>query len=210
MTVHKTWLLVAAVGLLLGGCTVTEELRPVAMSSLRGRGPGAAYYELNVHDQNLGDVKVWSRGITESVLGKEPTHADLGLRVRNDFNQPLEVSDLTLEVQPREGDLIVLDAPTQLTGSTSVPPGSVQRLLLRYDLPDDLALEDVVGVELNWTVSSTPGAVTESTPFRVEPDSLRDRFYSLRYDPWGYAWDYPYYYPGHVWGWHRWGPGDRP
>jgi hypothetical protein len=183
-------------GLAAVGCGSSADY--VATENTQKVGPDlrAAYYELEVGGQNVGDVRVWSPGGYKTEIDGEKERVVQGaMRIRNDSDQPLTLQlDRTyLEIVVEGHDFLTVEKPSRVQGETTIPPNSSQRVDLFFTLPEGVDPKDVKGFELDWVVETAAGLYSQSTPFSRERDQTR----------YGY---YPYY-PSWYWYDPFWGPG---
>lgn len=145
-------------------CAGQAAFRP---SEAEGQASGnnvGAYYEVAVDNRNFGDVKVASTGAREADEG--PPFVELVLRVRNDGAEPLQLDLAATGVEMIVDDrLVVVDAELAMDGSAIVPPGGLERLIVRYALPADTAPRDLSAFDFFWRIATPAGPFTQSTPF---------------------------------------------
>ena len=173
----------------LGGCATESAALRAADSPLNAPGAGA-YYEINPAQRTIGDVKVWSSGARED---HDQLVVEVGMRLRNNLDTPMTIdaSGCGLEVV-KEHDEVVIDEETEITGDTTVAPGAMGRVTLRYTLPAKTDLDKVSALDFYWRVSTADGPFSRSTAFqRVTTER------GVYYSP--YLWG-----GGPYWGW---GPG---
>lgn len=180
----------------LAGCA-EPEFRPLQSKASTPVELAAASYDLQLGGDDLGDVKVWSRGTPErpALDAPEDRQIAVGMRVRNDSDQPmrLDLDTTLLELYTAEGSHFPLSGPLQLRGSTDIGAHTTRRLELLYALPEPIKLAEVEGYELSWALAvGDERRVSHATAFR----RADERYYPYPYAPMG-----PYYYgPGWRWG----------
>ena len=192
---------------LAAGCASQEaNLRPVEAPNDVPADMAAAYYDLRDGERALGEAKLWSRGAEpyRAGDGKEPL-IHIGLRLRNDGSTPmhLALADTQLEVMTDSRNLVQREA-VYSEGVAPIPPGEVGRINLWYPVPDDVEVNDLVGVELLWAVETEDNVrISRSTKFQVTPDRRYYRphrgyypYSSLYYDPFYPPGFYPYWSVG--------------
>lgn len=149
------------------GCAVTRDLE--------ASGGGGATVPLEVGGRRLGALKVWSGGITNDVLGSEPTRVRLYVRLDNLDSEGLTLRDLALVVYTRSGRRLRREPSPDTAGERRVRPGRTLRTTLRFELPGEIAIRDVERADLEWTVQSPAGRLIRSTRLEVEASRVEER-----------------------------------
>lgn len=181
------------------GCTPSQAaFTPVEATRQIAPALSASYYELNVQDNNYGDVKVWSPGAYPTEVDGVVPMIHIRLRIRNDSTEPLELGLQEMDVSlVTEGyRYVVVDDLEVTRGESTIPPQSMRRLALQVAIPPGLGPGGVEGFELNWQVKTPGGIYTQSTPFvqRVNGDYYywRPYYYGPYWRPF-YGYNWPYY-----------------
>lgn len=206
--------LLLSAALLLGspwpGCAPsTASYRPVEATTSTAAGFPAAYYRIQIGQEQLGSVKIWSPGgYPKPIEGQTVPVVELHFRIRNDSGDPirLDVVRSDLELVSRGGVVVVVKVPVQTSGIEPIAPGAIERAVLIYELPASLKAGDVAGFELNWVLETGKGRYSQSTVFRKQDGSG-----NVVHNPWWYPYPYWYYEPytgpgwGPYWGgWYDW------
>lgn len=172
------------------GCATESAALRAADSPLNAPGAGA-YYEINPGQRIVGDVKVWSSGAREE---NDRLVVEVGMRLRNNVDTAITIDTdgCGLEII-KESSEEVVDEETEVSGDTSILPGKMGRVTLRYTLPAKTDLDKVTAFDFYWRVGTADGPFSRSTAFqRVTTE--RGVYYS------------PYFYGSPYWGM-GWGPG---
>jgi hypothetical protein len=191
----------------LAACNSVEKdrsFRPVEASpeDEADTSPSGAYYELASGEQRVGQAKLWWGGVTKrSRKGEVPSEVRIGVRLRNDGQEPitLRVEDLALDVKVKDRPVMVVETPADVRGRTAAGPGETARVELTFFLPRAPDVDELRWVELSWALDVGEQRLSYSTPF-VRFKSGRWSGYSpyYPYDPYYYPYyrGYPYYgYP---------------
>jgi hypothetical protein len=181
--------------LVTASCASESAALRAADSPLNAPGAGA-YYEINPAQRTIGDVKVWSGGAHEE---GDKLVVDIGMRLRNNSEAPITIDTKGCGLEMvREHDEQAIDDETTTSGETTIAPGGMGRVTLRYVLPAKTDLDKVTAFDFYWRLATSDGAFSHSTAFqRVTTAS------GAYYSPY---WGYPYGYWGAGWG-PGWGPG---
>ena len=194
--------LAAIVALAAAGCAAgTAEFRPPQSIDVGPPSAGAAYYALDVGDHHIGDAKVWTHGIKKNGKQSEPPMIRVGLRIRDDSPDPVQVDmDSTeVEVQTQDGSLF-FQRVSSVSGNSKIEPRSTGRLLMTFKLPSGVKPHDVTAYEFNWTVENGDLRLSKSTPFFRKQDKEQVHYYFV--DPgfsFYYGWGWPHLPP--YWWW---------
>lgn len=202
-------------------CGHSAKYTPTEASSRAGGVFPASYYQIDVDDKTLGNVRIWSQGGYEEETNGKRAVISIGVRIRNISSGPitlqLERTDLDITVSARRPPA-VLSAPTRTSGSLTVPAGQIERVLLVYELPSGLEPDDIQGFELNWVLETPAGTYAQSTPFmKVEYRQWPGYYWPYSYYGWGYpywggwgyyGWRYPYWNGPPGWGPGYWAPAE--
>ncbi len=194
------WL--GSVGLILlfavAGCAGKKpNFKPTAIGSASTEG-SSAYYNLSLNRQNIGEVKVFTRGIHTAEQEDYEKAVEIGLRLRNDTDSEmtLERSALDMEVQTKSGVIRLAGGRPMVRGDTVVPAGGISRLQVAFPLPDGIKVKDIASFEILWRLQTGEGVLGRSTKFVRQEDPKQTRYVfvdSLYPRPLG--WGYPYGYP---------------
>lgn len=183
---------------LLASCATESAALRAADSNVNAPGAGA-YYELNAGQRAVGDVKVWSNG---AKVEGDNVIVEVGMRLRNNLDTPMtiDVSGCGLEVM-KDKAIEVVDDESATTGDTTIAPGGMNRVTLRYTLPAKTDLDKVSGLDFYWRITTADGPVSRSTAFQRVSTNNGYYYSPYIYGGWGYggAWGAGFG-PG-------WGPG---
>lgn len=186
-------------GLLAGCASQRASFRPAEPTSY-SMGYPATLYDVNLDNQRLGIVKVYSGGGYKVPQDGSQPVIDVRLRIRNLSDAPMTLdlarSDMTVETSSGEQ---TLKQPVRVPVETSVPAGSTAVIVLNYPLEGNLGPEQMGSFDFDWTLKTDKGDYAQTTPFVRRYVNNAYVFYPL-YGGW---WWGPGWGPG--WGW--WGPG---
>lgn len=156
------------------------------VDAISPQGYTAALYDLDVGEERLGEVKVWTRGIYRTeVRGIDQTVVHVGLAVENQRGEPIRipVQRLYLDSVMLERQTVKNIAPSQVVGDLTVAPGTLNEIDAYFVLPPGVNPGDVDAFRIHWGLRDNGRLYTQITPF------IQQRMPE-------YAAYYPYYYPG--------------
>lgn len=206
---------------LLAGCAAPRQ-HFIPREDVRAQSPRgwpSAQYTVTIGGQNAGEAKIWSEGAyIEDIDGDDDrTILHVGFEIENrsagelDFDvDACRVADL----ESARGRIADLGAHGE-SGKLHVAAGQVGLVDLEFVLPRRTYPRDIESFRVVWTLATTSGTYSQSTPFRIDtaqyyrPRPYYGYYGYYPYDPW---WGFGTgFVVGHVssriwWGphWHRW------
>ena len=165
------------------------------------RHTSSSAYQIRIGGEGLGRVRVWSMGVVQS-SDDDADLLDVHLRIRNESDAPmaLNVDETDLEVVTPDGRVHPVDAPELVSGGTTVAPGKVGKIGLRFVLPEGVEPDEIEGFDLEWTLDTGRGPYEEVTSFAVQEPRAHAAVFWPAYAPWWWDVAYPWgwWYPGYV------------
>lgn len=149
----------------------------------------AAEYLLATAQGDIGDVKVWSRGAqVMRVQGIEATVVQVSFEVDNSSQEPIELTELSLDSATFNEHVKSGIAPARIDGSTTIEPGRVSQISAYFPLPPGISPREVDAFRVRWRLYGPGISYTQHTPFTESTDEQLVYYYTPYYDPFYYDW----------------------
>jgi hypothetical protein len=168
-----------------------ERFEPAERATARtAEGYTAAEYEIQGREGVLGDAKLWTRGAFRAeVRGQKRTVVHVGFELENNSNQPFELvrDQIYLDSATLDRAVVRDIPPTQVNGSTTVPPGATRRVDAFFSLPPGAMPHDADAFRVHWKIANGSVSYAQRTPFLETPDrQVPYYYYTPFYDPFYY------------------------
>jgi hypothetical protein len=171
----------------LVACVVTSRPPPERVTARSPRGYTAAEYALVTAQGDLGDVKIWSRGVRlMRAEGRTRTVAHVAFEVENNSRGPLELRELALDSATFDRRILTNIQPDRVIGATWVHPGETSVVNAYFALPVSISPEHVDAFRVRWRVEGNGVSYAERTPFMESPREQLVYYYTPNYDPFRY------------------------